>query len=292
MTDGALLPAEAAVARIAARQKGLITRAQLRACGVSDSGVGRWVAKGRLHRVFHAVYAVGHPSLLPFARELAAVLACGKGTLVTHQSGTALWAMTKPRPGPVDVTVPRQTVRRVEGIRIHRPTEQAARTTHHGVPTTTPARTLLDYAAQATPDQLDRAINEACALGLTTTKQLLSLCEQSGARPGAARVRAALHAYDGLTRSEAERELQRLIAAAGLPAPQTNRLIEGKERDFMWPEHGVIVELDGFTTHQSPRSFERDHEEATGWRTTRITARQLRRREQVAARLARALYAP
>ena len=132
-------------------------------------------------------------------------------------------------------------------------------------------------------------------VGLTTTSQLLSLSEQSANRPGVRNLRAALHAYDGLTRSEAERQLHRIIKSAGLPAPQTNQRIEGKQRDFVWPKHGLVVELDAFRTHQSPQSFERDHArdaELQDWRTERVTARQLRDRERLAARLARALYAP
>ena len=113
--------AEQRVAQIAARQKGLVTTAQLLEAGIGEATVRRWVAKGRLHRVFRAVYAVGHPSLMPFARELAAVLACGEWALISHGSAAALWRMTKLHSGPVDITIAWSGPRSQKGIRIHRP---------------------------------------------------------------------------------------------------------------------------------------------------------------------------
>ena len=49
-----------AIARIAGRQHGVITSAQLRELGVSSSGINRRVHSGHLHRAYPAVYRVGH----------------------------------------------------------------------------------------------------------------------------------------------------------------------------------------------------------------------------------------
>ena len=48
-------PVERAIARVAARQKGLITWRQLVAAGVTESSVKRRLRDGRLHRVFRGV---------------------------------------------------------------------------------------------------------------------------------------------------------------------------------------------------------------------------------------------
>jgi Transcriptional regulator, AbiEi antitoxin len=60
-----VLPPDAVVARVAARQRNLVTFAQLLAAGLSRNAVAHRVRTGRLHRVLHAVYAVGTPFLAP-----------------------------------------------------------------------------------------------------------------------------------------------------------------------------------------------------------------------------------
>ena len=56
--------------------------------------------------------------------------------------------------------------------------------------------------------------------------------------------------------------------------------VEGFEVDCVWPEHRLIVELDGHATHAPIHAFEHDRArdrrlEAAGWRVIRITWRQL-----------------
>jgi very-short-patch-repair endonuclease len=48
------------------------------------------------------------------------------------------------------------------------------------------------------------------------------------------------------------------MRAAGLPEPLTNHRIGGWEADLYWPEHGLVVEIDGYSAHSSPWAFERD----------------------------------
>jgi len=43
--------AQPALAGLAQRQWGVVTRAQLAAAGMSDKGIGEWVQNGRLHRL-------------------------------------------------------------------------------------------------------------------------------------------------------------------------------------------------------------------------------------------------
>ena len=68
---------EDAVSWVAARQLALITTHQLHIAGVGRGGVRRRSENGTLDRQSRGVYLVGHPILLPGARELGAVLACG-----------------------------------------------------------------------------------------------------------------------------------------------------------------------------------------------------------------------
>ncbi len=58
-----------------------------------------------------------------------------------------------------------------------------------------------------------------------------------------------------LTRSPAERELTTLLRAPTFRRLKSNVWLEGYEVDFFWPEHRLVVELDGFQFHSTgPRS--------------------------------------
>jgi predicted transcriptional regulator of viral defense system len=109
------------IAKIAARQHGVITAAQLVASGLSDSTISERARRGLLHRVHRGVYAVGHPGLSREGRWMAAVLAYGEGAALSHTSAAALWGFLRPLDGPVHVSVPTYAGRRRRaGIRIHR----------------------------------------------------------------------------------------------------------------------------------------------------------------------------
>jgi very-short-patch-repair endonuclease len=61
-----------------------------------------------------------------------------------------------------------------------------------------------------------------------------------------------------ITRSDAERKLLRLISQAGLPRPETNARVAGYEVDFLWRDHRLVVEVDGYAFHGHRLAFERD----------------------------------
>lgn len=59
-----------------------------------------------------------------------------------------------------------------------------------------------------------------------------------------------------------------------------NIFVEGHEVDLHWPEHGLVVEIDGYAFHHTRRALERDHArdadlDDAGLRVRRITWRQL-----------------
>jgi predicted transcriptional regulator of viral defense system len=96
---------DAQVARIAARQHGVISLTQLNAAGIGSNGITRRVRDRRLHRIHRGVYAVGHMGLSHHGRWMAAVLACGPGAVLSHRAAGALWGMVA-APRQADVTVP------------------------------------------------------------------------------------------------------------------------------------------------------------------------------------------
>lgn len=70
---------DVAVSELARRQHGVVALEQLVALGLSARAVQQRAARGRLHRLYRGVYAVGHTALAREGRWLAAVLACGEG---------------------------------------------------------------------------------------------------------------------------------------------------------------------------------------------------------------------
>ncbi len=83
---------EIEIANVGARQRGNISRAQLRALGLGKTAIDRRVARGLLHVVYPGVYAVGCPPTDEFQFASAALLACGDGAVLSHGSAAALWA--------------------------------------------------------------------------------------------------------------------------------------------------------------------------------------------------------
>ena len=279
---------EAQIVASAARQHGVVTRGQLLAAGVSGGAIDVRLRTGRLRRIHRGVYAPGvlDGKLAPaHAREMAAVLACGPGAVVSHRSAASLWEIHPPpgREKPVDVTVPAVTRRRRPGIRTHRSALAPRSWTRlAGIPVTTPARTLRDLASEVTARELNRAAARAERRGLVTEPDIRSLTRECRGRRGAPLLRAALP-DDGplvFTRSVAEERFLALVGDGRLAQPEVNVVVADREVDFLWRSERLAVEVDGFRHHGSRRSFETDRRRdaeltAAGIRVLRFTWRQI-----------------
>jgi very-short-patch-repair endonuclease/predicted transcriptional regulator of viral defense system len=289
-----------ALADLATSQHGVVARGQLRALGFSESAIGRFVAGGRLLRLHRGVYAVGHTALTRDGRWMAAVLAAGPGAVLSHASAAALWEL-RPTTGRPHVTVPRAgAAPRLHGVTVHRARRAIEATAHHGIPVTTPARTLADLAEVAPRRALEKALEQAEALRILDVSALDALAAARPGRRGPTLAARLAHAHDltaTLTRSELEDAFLRLCARHGLPRPQVNARVEGLEVDFSWPAHRLVVEVDGFRHHGTRAAFERDRARdvaltAGGWRVVRFTDRHVKGEPAtVAASLARLLSA-
>jgi very-short-patch-repair endonuclease len=284
------------IAGLSERQHGVVTRGQLLEMGLTDDGIGRRVKDGRLWRVHQGVYAVGRPTLTLHGRFIAAVLSCGPGAALSHVAAGVLLILLEERGPRIDVTVPRSGQRRRRGaVIIHRAAlPDSDVTTKHGIPVTTPARTLVDLADVLPRRRLERALDEAAYLRLDVT----DLQPRPGRR-GSGTLAEALRRHDAgntRTRSDLEERMLSLLRNR-LPAPEVNSGIEGYTVDFVWREQGLIVETDGWAAHGTRSAFERDRRRdadllAEGWRVLRISYERLEREpEWVAERIAEALRA-
>jgi very-short-patch-repair endonuclease/predicted transcriptional regulator of viral defense system len=278
-------PSHERVAKLAARQHGLVSRRQLLEAGLSSRSVKHRISAGWLHPIHAGVYAVGHTHLLPAARYMAAVLAVGDGAVLSHRAAAARLGLRPPPSGPIDVTVLRGGGRRHERIAVHvtRSLPESEITTVESIPCTTWARTLVDLAATMNERQLRRALERTLELRLFDGHAVDAVLKTSNGRRGTGllrRILADLADEAPPTRQELERRFLELVTRARLPYPIVNGRIGELEVDFHWPEHRVVVETDGGATHGHVVAFHRDRDRdltlaLADWHVIRLTWRQV-----------------
>lgn len=273
------------MAEVAAAQEGIVHRRQLYALEIGRGAIAHRVATGSLHPVLPAVYAVGHAGLTHRTLLVAALLYAGDDCVLSHDAAAHLWGLApKAAAAGAEVTVIGRHVRAVAGVGVHR-TRKLDRTEvrlRDGLPVTAPSRTLIDQAARHDDESVAATLAQARVLKLVTERELDAALHLGPNRAGAARLRRALSGEAGpkLTRSEAERRMLRLLAAAALPAPEVNVALNGLEVDFLWRSQRLVVEVDGHQFHGHRAAFERDRRRdqellAAGYRVLRVTWRQL-----------------
>ncbi len=222
---------------------------------------------------------------------LAALLACERGTVLSHGSGAELIGLWPKLIPVVHVIPPDWSGRKIDGIRWHRvrfpePDEVEVR---DGITVTTPARTLVDMAAWTSLAGMRRLVEQAAILRLLDV-DAVDLVLSRGRRRGAPRLRAVLAPWRNtrerrpVVRSPLEARLLPLLIAEGLPAPRCNVKLDVEDHrlevDLLWEEQRLVVETDGEETHGTSAAFQRDRWRdqlltVAGYRTARVTWRQV-----------------
>jgi len=276
------------IAGLATRQHGVVGRRQLLGLGMSERMVDHRLARGRLHAMHPGVYAAGHGTLAYPARVTAAVLAVTGEAAASHMTSLALRGVAEQRSGIVHVTAT-QPRRWRRGIAIHRaslPEDEVE--IADGIPATSVARTLLDLSGVCERHSLRRLEKEAEFHGLVDFRELAEMLERYPRRRGRRRLAEIVRTYApaGRARSELEDRFLELCATHDLPLPRTNvplRLSGSRvEVDCLWPDAGLVVELDGWRAHGRQSAFEDDRARdraltAAGYRPVRVTWSQLTR---------------
>ena len=278
--------AERALADLAGRQWGVISRAQLTAMGLGRGAIDARLSAGRLRRIHRGVYAIGGAALPREGRHLAAVLACGPGAVLSHVSAAVHWGLLSyeaPRP---EVTAPASRAG-APGIRLHRTHSLDARdtTTHRGIPITTLAKTLLDLAASSPKNHLEHALGQAFRNQVYDHRAITDVLDRHHGLRGTKALRKATADDPAFTRGELERRFRALCRRAGLPQPLSNVDVADADNhphevDFFFPAHRLVVETDGWRDHGTRVAFERDRAKdaalvAAGYVVLRFTKRQI-----------------
>lgn len=259
------------VGRLAAKQFGNVSWAQLRALEVAASTIRRWTRTGYLISVLPRVYAVGQVRHDESSRLFSLLLFAGPGAALSH--GTAAhhrgWLRYPVR--AVHISTPRRIRTRIIGVAFHSERD-IERELVNGIPCTTTSQTLLDVAAteplklvSSSLAQLDyerklnaSAIRQACGRG----------------RPGSAALLRALTTYMpqlARTKSDLEDDFLYLCRRFGIPLPQVNAKLHGEEPDCYWPDAAFVVELDGDGNHGTPAQRRRDRRKDMKLRSHGVT---------------------
>ena len=269
------------LARLAARQHGVVTFADLIACGFTHDAISVRVRNGRLHPLHRGVYAVGHATVTQDGCYLAAVKACGEVAVLGLLSGARLQNIIRWEGRYPDVLVLGESAPRHPRVNGHRTSYLPAHhvTTVRGIPVTTAERTLLDLAGVLPEPRLRRALRQAQFLELTTIDSLVAVLHGPGPRRGRTKLARILARSAAPTQSELEDVVLELILQGGFTHPVVNAplYIAGREivPDFRWPEQRLIIEADG-PHHDDPfeRAADRERQrilEAHGYRVIRVT---------------------
>jgi very-short-patch-repair endonuclease len=292
------------------RQRGVISRSQALAMGVTPSGVRHRLQSGaRWQMLLPGVYltVTGQPT--GQQREMAALLYAGPVGAITGPSALLSWGMTGLRARQVDVLVPAGCQRAGRQFaRIRRTRRMPAQIAYdRAIGYALPARAVADTVRDLTDLREVRAIVAAAVQQRICTTELLAA--ELPARPvaGTAVLRAVLAEVAAGIRSGPEADLRHLIIGARLPMPLFNCTLRLggaflAQPDAYWPEHGVVVEVDSWQWHSEPEAWAqtlRRHNrlEAAGLRVLHFSPRQIRTEpgdviSQIAAALAHGQPAP
>jgi hypothetical protein len=270
-----------AIREQARRQLGNVSRIQLLDLGLSKGGIEWRLRNGSLVVRYTGVYAIAPARVDPPALAAAAVLAGGPNAVASHATAGFLWGfVARWEPSP-EITLTAGD-RRPRHILTHRCPSLTARDVTHqrGIAVTSPARTVLDLAPRLTSKQRSRLINDGRLSGYLRLAALAEILERNPRHPATTLLTPFVENPAHPTRSKMEDDFLAFLARYGLPTPQINVQVNGREVDAFFPEHHLIVELDGWDTHQSRTAFEDDRERdaqnlAHGHSTIRITRRRL-----------------
>ncbi|MET7767697.1 DUF559 domain-containing protein [Nocardia sp. NPDC005366] len=247
------------------------TRAELLAEGLAATTIDDRCRRGVYTRLLPRTYCLGAP--IGLARG-AAVVAWIPSARLSHRTAAWLHGML-PEPVVFEATVPPPIHRSApKWLKLYRRALPAnAMDEILGLPTTTPARTLLDCTAVMSETEAG-AIIDSHLRRTVAEDEVRALCDSG--QLGAPALRRQLREAALYSASEPERLLARALARRHLllrPNHPVGRYI----CDFVDERSRTIVEIDGREFHSAPETFRNDRRRQNrlvldGWMVLRYAA--------------------
>ena len=271
-------------------QHGLITRSQALAGGHSAKQLHRLLRAGVWEVIDSGLYGPTGVPMTWIRRLCGVLLLAPEGSLASHRSCAALFRVGGIDDPPIEITIPRNTTFRREGVIVHESTDLwlARPVVVDGIPSTDLRRLAMDLGAVVSEGRMKHTIREIRHGHGVTSEQLLHtyLQHKRQGRNGGGALRDWLDRYfdlDGVPESGLELVVLDALLDSGLPAPVSQYWVttpSGTFRlDFAYVDHLVCMEVDG-SQHDDEDIAVSDAErtlalEGLGWTVLRIRSKHL-----------------
>jgi very-short-patch-repair endonuclease len=251
---------QAKIAELAGRSYGVVTREDLVRAGVTRSEITTRLANGTLISIHRGVFRVGHAAPSLEARYLAAVKACGPGSLLAGEAAAHLLQLVRRPPSVPEVLTTHH--RRPVGVTVRRcrSIDRRDAMTSRRIPVTTVPRTLVDLATVLDPSDLARAFHEAVVKYRTKPDAVERVLARRHNWPGARELQRVLRGDEPVSLSKLESAFIAAVRRARLPLPEANVRVDGRYVDCRWPAHHLTVELDSYRYHDTNHAWEQDRQ--------------------------------
>ncbi|MFN8025705.1 MAG: type IV toxin-antitoxin system AbiEi family antitoxin domain-containing protein [Acidimicrobiia bacterium] len=277
-----------AVARLAARQHGIVAMRQAVSAGMTPAAVRHRVNTRRLLPLYPSVYRVAGSPVTWRSNVLAACLAAPGPGVASHRSAARLWDLPGGSERTIEITCRRWRRTQLTALVVHETLSLDALdvTVRDSIPCMTVERTLLSLGA-ASPASVELALDAALRRHLTSVAALRSLLDRLGVkgRPGAGVLRQVLDRHGGeeaVTESVMETRLKQLLRRHRLPMPRFQYEVRSGDRfvarvDAAYPDQKVAIEYDSYEHHTGHKAHVRDSRRRNalvglGWSVISVTA--------------------
>ncbi len=274
------------ILEIAARNHAICTRRDLLDAGIGRRSIDRRIADGTLVIISRGVFEA--PTVADEHTPLARALAAVATSVPSRMTAGAFLGFSLPAVPDVHVTAPYGAGRQLPGIVVHetRDLPECDIVRSHGFPLTSPARTIVDLAAEVGHRRLEHLVRTQVAAGTPTVQELqacfLRLAKRG--RPGIAALRALLDDLAADARPLPQSELEALVwsrirrhGIVGFTPQFRPAWFDGRRGivDFAHRAAAVILEADGRRWHARHESMVDDRRRdrlaaANGWLVVRL----------------------
>jgi len=287
---------------LAAKHHGVFSRSQAVTAGASRGVINRRLAKRSWEPLYPGVYRfAGAPNSWP-QQLVAACLAAGDGSAVSHRAAAALWRISGGDERILEVSVPKPRRARCRGVLVHQVGGLAKVdiTILDAITVTSCTRTLIDLASVVPAETLEEALDDALRRRLTNLSRLGRRIDELGrkGRPGIGVLCGFMKTREQggtVPESVIETRLLRTLRRADLPQPVCQFQVRDQDRlvarvDFAYPDIRLAIEVDGYRWHSGRARWERDLGRrnaltARGWRVIHVTSSDLTNRPELIIRM-------
>lgn len=279
---------------IAKEQRYLLGRQEILSRGATEADL-RWKLQTGLWQKRQAgVYQVDRRPQDWRDQLMAALLAAGPGSLVSHRAAMVLWELDGISSAPIEITAPYSNRPMPKRVIVHRTRRPMKPAVIDGISVTTPERTLLDGCSDLPTLVMTKALESAIRKRLATEESIYATLVEEGGRgvKGTRKLRFVLadRISDTSTDSGSETELLYHMRATFLPLPILGQEFFARDGqrmvpDFYWPDRHKAVEVDGLDAHDSAEKLDHDLKRQNalmdlGIELRRFSAREVRRNPQ------------